>query len=221
MRRKKQNRRCLMLCLVLFLMAGCTEKETGEETLQEISVEEEMSGSQDTDTESPEAENAAEDDAGDGKKGKDVQDSQGDLCYVHVCGEVECPGVYELAAGSRIYEAVELAGGMKETAQSSALNLAEEIVDGQQIYVPSKEEGRSSAVAAAGQTAGQMDDGKVDLNTAGKEELMTLSGIGEVRAEAIIEYREEKGKFSSIEELKEIEGIKDGVFGKIKDKIKV
>ncbi len=61
----------------------------------------------------------------------------------------------------------------------------------------------------------------MDLNTASKEELMTLSGIGEVKAEAIIRYREEKGGFTSIEELKEIEGIKDGVFGKVKDQIKI
>ena len=64
------------------------------------------------------------------------------------------------------------------------------------------------------------DDGRVDLNTAGKEELMALPGIGEVKAEAILRYREEKGRFTSVEELKGVEGIKEGVFGKVKDKVK-
>lgn len=144
-------------------------------------------------------------------------DTSSDTCiYVHVCGEVYTPGVYELAAGSRVFEAVEAAGGMKDTASPSSLNQAEVLKDGQQIYVPSCEE--------AGSMQNEMqeaDDGKVNLNTAAKDELMTLAGIGEVKAEAIIRYREEKGGFTSIEELKEIEGIKEGVFAKIKDQIKV
>lgn len=137
--------------------------------------------------------------------------------YVHVCGEVRTPGVYELPAGSRVYEAVEAAGGMTEAAAAVCLNQAEKVNDGQQIYVPSAEgpgEGEESAGGAA-------DDGKVSLNTASKEELMTLPGIGEVKAEAILRYREEKGGFTSVEQLKDIEGIKDGVFNKVKDQLKI
>ena len=72
-----------------------------------------------------------------------------------------------------------------------------------------------------GQSTEELSDGRINLNTASKEELMTLSGIGEVKAEAILRYREEKGGFTSVEELKGIEGIKEGVFNKVKDQIKI
>lgn len=139
--------------------------------------------------------------------------------YVHVCGQVCAPGVYELKEGSRVYDAVEAAGGMTEAAAADCLNQAECLSDGQQIYIPSVSEAAEQAMGtAAGEAA---DDGKVNLNTAGKEELMTLPGIGEVKAEAIIRYREEKGGFASAEELKEVEGIGEGVFGKVEDRVKV
>ncbi len=138
--------------------------------------------------------------------------------FVYVCGEVYSPGVYELPADSRVFEAVNAAGGMKETAAVSYLNQAEKVSDGQKLYVPSQEEAAGQDVDARGME--ETDDGRVNLNTASKEELMTLSGIGEVKAEAILRYREEKGGFTSIEELKEIEGIKEGVFNKVKDQVK-
>ena len=90
--------------------------------------------------------------------------------------------------------------------------------DGQKIYVPSREEVQASAVPLP---EGEQEDARVDLNKASKEELMTLSGIGESRADAILEYRKKRGGFRSAEELKEVEGIKDGIFDKIKDQIKV
>ena len=135
--------------------------------------------------------------------------------FVYVCGCVNAPGVYELLPDSRLYEAIEAAGGMTEEAAAVCLNQAEKLTDGQKIYVPSVEE------AAVPEGQGQSDDGRLNLNTATKEELMTLPGIGEVKAEAIIRYREEKGSFASVEELKEVEGIKEGVFEKVKDQIKV
>ncbi len=134
--------------------------------------------------------------------------------FVHVCGEVKKPGVYELEPGSRIYEAIEQAGGTTPQAAKDSLNQAEVLEDGQKIYVPSKKE-------LAEQESKGMTDGKVDLNQASKEELMTLSGVGEAKADAIIQYRQQQGGFDSIEEIMEIEGIKEGVFGKIKDQITV
>ncbi len=139
---------------------------------------------------------------------------------VHVCGCVNAPGVYELPEGSRIYEAVEAAGGMGESAAADFLNQAAVVEDGQQIYIPSGEEVSGQAWEPA-DPAGTADDGKINLNTAGEEELMSLSGIGEAKAAAIIRYRQEKGGFSSIEELMEVDGIKEGVFEKIKDQVKV
>lgn len=163
--------------------------------------------------------------------------------YVHVCGQVVSPGVYQLPVGSRLYEAIEAAGGLSENAAGEVLNQAAQMQDGQQVYVPSREEaaqGQSgqnvSNMGAAGQNvsdqgsaAGQAipgagtaaDDGRININTASREQLMTLSGIGEAKAESIIAYREEHGGFRRIEELMEVDGIKEGVFNKVKDRVKV
>lgn len=157
------------------------------------------------------------------------------VCYVHVCGAVKSPGVYELPADSRLFAAIQMAGGLTEEAAGEALNQAEAVEDGSRIYVPTKEEIRegmqestpeqSGAAGSEKGTAG-MDpanaaDGKVNINTAAKDELMTLSGIGEAKADAIIRYREEHGEFQKIEDLMGVEGIKNGVFQKVKDQIKV
>ena len=120
-----------------------------------------------------------------------------------------------------------MAGGMTKKAAAEAVNQAGRLTDGQQIYVPSKDEQASGVGSVDGQQAsgsteaGGADGGKVNLNTASKEELMTLSGIGEVKADAMVRYREEHGSFQSVEDVKKIEGIKDGVFNKIKDQITV
>lgn len=150
------------------------------------------------------------------------------LCYVHICGQVVNPGVYEMEAGSRIFQAVEAAGGLTDEAAGEFLNMAEIIQDGMKISVPSQEEvekGEAAAVSGYGGLGGAAVPGgqaqKVNLNTAGKEQLMTLKGIGESRAEDIIRYREEHGPFGSIEEIMEISGIKDAAFQKIKDDITV
>lgn len=139
--------------------------------------------------------------------------------YVHVCGQVQNPGVYRLKSGSRIFAALEAAGGVLEAADAESLNQAEVAADGQRVYVPAQGEAVKEAVTNTGDNI-QPDDGKVNLNTASKEELMTLNGIGEARAGSILKYREEQGGFQTVEQLKEIEGIKDGIFNKIKDQVK-
>ena len=135
---------------------------------------------------------------------------------VYVCGEVISPGVYELRAESRIGEAIEAAGGMTGEAASTWLNLAERITDGQKIEVPSKEQAEELLDKSA-----QEENGLINLNTATAEQLMTLRGIGESKAEDILNYREQHGGFGSIEELMQIPGIKERVFEKIKDQITV
>ena len=175
------------------------------------------------------------------KNNQDTEDSGQDkekTCYVHVCGAVTHPGVYELPAGSRMYEAIALAGGLTENAAGEGLNQAEKVEDGSRIYVPDKDEyaagmqNRSETSGIVSEVPGgkggsfaadtaSVEDGKVNLNTATKEQLMTLSGIGEAKASAIISYRESHGRFQNIEELMQVEGIKDGVFRKVKDQIKV
>ncbi len=138
--------------------------------------------------------------------------------FVHVCGAVNAPGVYELAAGSRYQDAVQAAGGFAENAEETFLNLASVLTDGEQLVVPTVEE---AASREASREQAEAADDRVDINLAGREELMTLPGIGEVRAEAILQYREENGPFSSAEELMNVPGIKESTFGQIKEKIKV
>lgn len=146
--------------------------------------------------------------------------------FVHVCGQVNAPGVYEMELGNRLYEAVELAGGFSPEADSQYLNLAQEITDGMKIEVPTREQaakwtasGLPAASAGMGTAPGQA--AKVNINTAGREELMTLSGIGAARADDIIRYRENYGPFLRIEDIMNIPGIKDAAFQKIKDSISV
>lgn len=137
-------------------------------------------------------------------------------CFVHICGEVEKPGVYELEEGSRVFQAVEAAGGFTEEASQSSMNLAETIADGMQIVILSKEEAEAVQAAAEESAAGL-----VNINQASKEQLMALPGIGESRAEDIIRYREESGGFQRIEDIMKVSGIKDAAFQKIKDSITV
>ncbi len=133
--------------------------------------------------------------------------------YVFVCGQVKNPGVYCLPVGSRVCDAVEAAGGCLDTADPYAVNQAELLTDESRIYIP--EPGES---VDPGTDSGAVDaDGRVSLNRASKEELMTLPGIGESKADSILEYREAHGGFQTIEELMNIPGIKEGVFQKIQD----
>jgi len=150
-------------------------------------------------------------------------ESEAFIC-VHVCGAVNAPGVYEMAEGSRVCEAVALAGGFAEDADSTWINQAGYVQDGQQLYVYTAEEtqGLSRDAPPHGEAAVQdTADGLVNLNTAGREELMTLPGIGEAKADAIIAWRTEHGAFGAIGEIQQISGIKEAVFSKIKDRITV
>ncbi len=136
------------------------------------------------------------------------------LIYVHVCGCVRHPGLYSFKEGDRIDAAIRAAGGFTSEADQKSVNLARTLEDGSQIRVLSDGGGSEG-------TSGSGDDPRIDLNQADKNQLMTLSGIGESRALAIIAYRDAHGSFSSVEELKKVDGIGEGIYQKIKDLIKV
>ena len=157
---------------------------------------------------------------------RDVENSEKSGVYVYICGEVIKPGVYELSGDSRIYEAVDAAGGFTENAARECVNLASKVSDGMQITIYNREEAASLLADSApvGENAGKSGtsgSGLVNLNTATKEELMTLKGIGESKAEDIIRYREKSGGFKKIEDIMKISGIKENGFQKIKDSITV
>lgn len=148
------------------------------------------------------------------------QETEKKIIYVYVCGQVEKPGVYTLLEGSRIYDVFELAGGLTEEADADYWNQARLLKDGEMIYVPSKGE-VTEHLFEQDITGKTNESDKVNINTASKEELMTLPGIGETKALAILAYRQENGPFSSLEELKQVEGIKDAVFSKVKGHIEI
>ena len=138
---------------------------------------------------------------------------------VYVCGCVINPGVYELHENMRVYQAIEMAGGMTEYANYNYLNLADYLTDGQKIYVPDIDENLSNQVSP--QALDNSSSTLVNINSATKDQLMTLPGIGESRAVDIIAYRTTNNKFETIEDIKKVSGIKDAAFSKIKDLIVV
>ena len=161
---------------------------------------------------------AGEQDAGEKDAGeKDVAaDEPPETVLVHVDGAVAAPGVYELPAGSRVNDAVLAAGGLAAGADTSGVNLAAPVSDGEKVRVPL--EGEDVAPAVGEVTAGEGDEGDpapVNLNTAGVEELDELPGVGEATARAIIEDREENGPFTSPEDLMRVSGIGEKKFARL------
>ena len=154
-----------------------------------------------------------------------------EIC-IHVCGAVQHPGVYTIPETTRVYEVIGAAGGLTETAAADYLNQAASLTDGQRVYVPTVEEisknqipaemvadipVSSSSDSAATESAGSM----VNINTATAEQLKELPGVGDSRAQSIIAYRETRGGFKSKEEIMQVEGIKEGMYSKMKDLIQV
>jgi competence protein ComEA len=137
---------------------------------------------------------------------------------VYVNGEVKKPGVYELESGSRIEDAIKISGGFTETADKTRLNLAKKLRDEDYIFIDTINLRNSNA---SGSSSSGTGENKVNINTASKEELMTVPGIGEVTAGNIIAYREKNGDFSTIEDLKKVGRIGDKTLEKFKDKIEV
>lgn len=138
---------------------------------------------------------------------------------VHVAGAVSAPGVYTLPADSRVDDAVRAAGATAD-ADLSQLNLAQKLADGQKITVPAAGETPAPADNAAPSDSSQ-SDALININTATQEELETLPSIGEVRAQAIIAYREEHGGFRTTDELMEVSGIGEKIFADISPHITV
>lgn len=163
------------------------------------------------------------------------------MIYVDVCGAVANPGVFQLAAGSRVFQAIEAAGGYLPEAALTCVNRAGVLTDGQQLYILTQEEmerqrldpaemakasdGQMNGSAGTGQNTGMtaqvQQDNRININTADEAQLTTLTGIGATRAQAIIAYREENGSFAAIEDIMNVQGIKEGTFAKIKDEIVV
>lgn len=180
----------------------------------------------------------------------DAVNPQAGVIYVHVCGAVENPGVYELEAGSRIYEAVQQAGGFADSAEQNYVNQAQVLEDGVKLVIPTREEAAAaqddaseesnalqdraqdgSGIAGGaereigivggarsdGQGGDAASDGRININTASEAQLCEIPGIGATRAAAIAAYRESHGAFGKPEDIMNVNGIKEGMYEKIKD----
>lgn len=158
--------------------------------------------------------------AGDGSPRAEAEEKTGAQIYIHICGEVKKPGVYVFEKEPRVVEVVDKAGGFTKNADRSGVNLAESVTDGVQLVIGAKGNKNTNIKTEAGAES-EKAPGKVNINQASKEELMTLSGIGESKASQIISYRESHGAFRKTEDIMNISGIKNGVFDKIKDFITV
>ncbi len=171
------------------------------------------------------------------------EESQTTEIMVDVKGEVNTPGIYKLSLGSRVIDAINMAGGLTTNADTSVLNLSKKLTDEMVILVYSyyevknlkqvketetltrenckKGNGEFTNDACIDNQNSSTINQKISLNNATIEELMTLSGIGEAKAQNIIKYREDNGGFKTIDELKEVEGIGEALFAKIKENITV
>ncbi len=216
----KKRERCrgpvfFAMCIsMMFLLCGCSRGavyrfETPDQT---------AAGSASS---TPDGSGPGAGDAGQSAETVQAESTEPETIWVYVCGAVKVPGVYELSAGGRVYQALEAAGGALEGAELRSLNQAALLTDGEQITVYTVEETAGAGGVPSPVAGAQAGSGRINLNTASKDELMKLSGIGEARAQAIINYRETHGPFTAIEEVMNIEGIKEKAFSKIKDEIEV
>lgn len=228
----------MALGLILAVCTGCRAKNP--DNLEVLSLEKSADDKKET-MQDDSGENVMPDSAEENKDRKasetkgseDTGREDEKQIFVYVCGAVQAPGVYGLEEGARLYEAIACAGGVREDAAEESVNQAQTVADGDRLYIPTDEEVRQGlgeflksgvSIGTEGtKSEGNDTDsaGKVNINTASKEELKTLNGIGDTRAESILSYRELNGPFQTIEALMQVDGIKEGVFNKMKDSITV
>ncbi|MBQ1326778.1 MAG: helix-hairpin-helix domain-containing protein [Eubacterium sp.] len=206
----------ILLIIMIFDLCGC-----GEVCISTIKEDSEEN------TETTIDSGYAENEASDTNEVSDTIIDSEETVVVYICGAVVSEGVYTLSYGSRVVDVLDMAGGYKEDAAKGYVNLAEPLSDGDKIYIPFQDEvddekNISQKIKGKDDIYGSGDgDRLVNINKATRDELMTLPGIGGSKADDIISYREEHGKFSKIEDLMNISGIKTGVFNKIKDMITI
>ena len=148
----------------------------------------------------------------------EVSTTQETVIFVDIKGEVKNPGVYQMKVGDRVKDALEAAGGLTEEADSQKVNLAKRLEDQMVIVVPKVGE-EAEEIPAGATSKEEAKEGKVNINTATVEELKTLKGVGEKKAEAIIEYRKKNGSFQTKEDLMKVRGIGKKLFESFQERI--
>ena len=151
-------------------------------------------------------------------KDEKAEDKHDEKIFVDVKGAVKHPGVFETTKDKRVKDLIEEAGGLLDDADTSTLNLSQKVKDQMVIYVLKHGE-KSKQISDGGSSSSNTD--VININTANKEQLMKISGVGKTKAEAIISYREKNGDFKKKEDITKVRGIGKATFEKIKDKIEV
>ena len=148
----------------------------------------------------------------------EVSTTQETVIFVDIKGEVKNPGVYQMKVGDRVKDALDAAGGLTDEADSQKVNLAKRLEDQMVIVVPKVGE-EAEEIPAGATSKEEAKEGKVNINTATVEELKTLKGVGEKKAEAIIEYRKKNGSFQTKEDLMKVRGIGKKLFESFQERI--
>ena len=218
------------LVMAFLFLCGCTHsREESVNTQQDIAQEyfgtESVSGDKTSEGGEDSHSSSSVPDGAGGTSDSSAQsvEETGNI-FIYVCGAVKEPGVYVLPEGSRVYEAIRMAGGMTPEANEAFVNQARVLVDGEQITVFTKEETEGLDPKAFDYDVPAMDpvsQGKININKATAEELTSLSGIGEAKALAIVEYRETNGAFRETADIMKVSGIGEALYNKIKDDIDV
>lgn len=239
----------ILLLSLVFLLGGCTRRDELTLELEQTQNVEQSGGAEpefsaeggDTALNGAEQELESTDPVAADASGAEIQsrekeESQPEKIYIHVCGAVESPGVYELEQGQRVCDAVRMAGGFAGDADEDYVNQAERLSDGAKLVIPTREQSaaekeRQTAELGlvepetaetpqdSGETHGSGE--KININTASESELCQIPGVGTTRAAAIVAYREAHGAFQKTEDIMKVSGIKEGTFEKIKDSIRV
>ena len=149
----------------------------------------------------------------------EVSTTQETVIFVDIKGAVKNPGVYQMKVGDRVKDALDAAGGLTAEADSQKVNLSQRVEDQMVIVVPKVGEEGAAAIPAGAMSKEATKEGKVNINTATVEELKTLKGVGEKKAEAIIEYRKKNGSFKTKEDLMKVRGIGKKLFESFEERI--
>lgn len=212
-----------LLCMIVsFVFYGNNKSKVfKDEYMKDIFVEEVNVIGEDNDNKG-EVQAFTEDKRNDKSEGQAQLKSKGKIIIVEIKGEVLKPDVYEMEEGSILRDLIDKAGGLTSESNIDKINRASKLTANQLIVIPNKNDIKNESNNINSVTTSNIsEDGVVNINTATKEELQKISGIGEVKANSIIEYREKNGGFKSIDEIKNIGGIGEKTYEKIKEKISI
>ena len=222
---KKINKKIIIIILIITIIIGTTIYEKIIKDRKLIEINEDMDITNTNEENTTEEQNT-------------TNSESNSKIIIYIAGQVRKEGVYELDENSRITDAIEIAGGLKEDANIENINLAEVLEDGMKIYIPDKKEpnnnqsenknliqkntGNTTENSKKTNTDNKQNQNtKININTATQTELETLPGIGPSTALKIINYRKDNGKFKNINDIKNVSGIGDSKFNNIKNLIKV